>query len=120
MTFTELMALDKKPDRTTPVADQAVPNTSTVQDKTQRPVLPERTKGSVRRVRKERPVRGDYPYVPSEQPYKREIKRHAFEIYKDQIERLHELKTATMKTGQLRSMSDMVREALDHFIKKQS
>jgi hypothetical protein len=123
MTFTELMALDKKPDQTKPVAGQPLPDSTIAKDKTERPVRPARTErstGSEGSARTERPVRDDYRYIPSEQPYKREIKRHAFEIYKDQIERLQELKVATMKTGQLRSMSDMVREALDDFIKKQA
>lgn len=120
MTFTELMALDKKPVQPKPAATQPVSKSTVEKDKPVRPVRSERTTGSVRRVRKDRPVRDNHHYVPSKQPYKREIKRHAFEIYKDQIERLQELKVATMKTGQLRSMSDMVREALDQFIQKHS
>jgi hypothetical protein len=122
MTFAELMALDKKPDKTKPVADQSLANSTAPEKKTVRPVRavrPVRSTGSKRSLPNKRRVRNDYPNTPSKQPAQREIKRHAFEVYKDQVERLQELKVATMKTGELRSMSDMVREALDNFLKKQ-
>lgn len=93
------------------------PAAPTTLKKTERP---ERSRGSSRSLQTKPRVRDDYRYIPSQQPYKREIRRHSFEIYKDQVERLQDLKVAMMKTGRLRSMSDMVREALDNFLKKQA
>ena len=47
-------------------------------------------------------------------PVKRERKRHPFDIYRDQYETLLRLKSVhMMETGEMRSMSEMVREALD-------
>jgi len=67
-------------------------------------------KESVRDVRDVRGVRTDT---------KRERKRHPFDIYHDQLQQLQQMKTAhMMQTGALRSMSEMVREALDDYIKK--
>jgi hypothetical protein len=65
---------------------------------------------SVRPVRNVRDVRT---------PTKRERKRHPFDIYRDQLERLQQMKTAyMMKTGEILSMSAMVRDALDEYINK--
>jgi hypothetical protein len=118
MTFTELMSLDKKADKTKPVAGQSLAKSTIPQKTTVRHVRSERSQGSRRSLQNKHRGRDDHRYIPSKQPHKREIKRHAFEIYKDQVERLQELKVAKMKTGQLRSMSDMVREALDNFLNK--
>lgn len=123
MTFTELLALDKKLDTPKPVAGQSLADSTTPEKNTERPVRSvrsERSTGSTRGLLNQRRVQNDYRPTPSKQPSKREIKRHAFEVYKDQVERLQELKVAAMRTGHLRSMSDMVREALDNFLKKQS
>ena len=50
---------------------------------------------------------------------KRERKRHPFDIYRDQLEKLQQMKTKhMMSTGEMKSMSEMVREALDHYIQK--
>lgn len=68
---------------------------------------------SVREVRNVRDVRG------VRTPNKRERKRHPFDIYRDQLEQLQQMKTAhMMRAGEMRSMSEMVREALDDYIKK--
>ena len=62
----------------------------------------------VRAVRDVRPVRT---------PTKREIKRHPFDIFRDQLESLQQLKSNhMMETGEMKSMSEMVREALDTYI----
>ena len=67
----------------------------------------------VREVRNERNVR-DVRLLT-----KRERKRHPFDIYRDQLEKLQQMKTDyMMKTGEMRSMSEMVREALDDYIHK--
>jgi hypothetical protein len=64
-------------------------------------------------VREVRYVRGVRP------PTKRERKRHPFDIYHDQLEQLQQMKTAhMMRAGEMRSMSEMVREALDDYITK--
>lgn len=68
---------------------------------------------SVREVRNVRTVRG------VRTPTKREIKRHPFDIYRDQLEQLQQMKTVhMMRAGEMRSMSEMVREALDDYITK--
>ncbi len=65
----------------------------------------------VRRVRDVRDVRG------VRLPIKRERKRHPFDIYRDQLEKLQQMKSDyMMKTGEMKSMSEMVREALDNYI----
>ena len=68
---------------------------------------------SVRPVREVRNVRD------VRTPTKRERKRHPFDIYKDQLEKLQQMKTDNMmKTGEILSMSEMVRNALDEYIIK--
>ena len=68
---------------------------------------------SVRPVREVRNVRD------VRTPTKRERKRHPFDIYRDQLEKLQQMKTDyMMKTGEMLSMSEMVREALDDYIHK--
>jgi len=47
------------------------------------------------------------------------LKHHPFDIYIDQLERLKELKLQAMRRGEEVSMSRMVREALDAYLKKQ-
>jgi|APSaa5957512622_1039677.scaffolds.fasta_scaffold110333_1 hypothetical protein len=66
------------------------------------------------------PVRED-PDVRSVRPVriskKREIIRHPFNIYRDQLNTLIELKsTHMMETGEVMGMAEMVREALDIYI----
>ena len=46
----------------------------------------------------------------------RSTKRHAFEIYRDQLERLKTLKAMAMLDGSNTSMSEMVREAIDSYL----
>ena len=65
----------------------------------------------VRTVREVRDVRRVRPLM------KRERKRHPFDIYRDQLEKLQQMKSEyMMTTGEMKSMSEMVREALDFFI----
>ncbi len=52
-------------------------------------------------------------------PQKRLIKRHAFEIYEDQLETLKKRKAEAMLSGQEKSMSEMVRNAIDRFLEKE-
>lgn len=49
-------------------------------------------------------------------PPKRETKRHPFEIYKDQLERLKRRKAQAVLDGKIITMSDMVRVALDNYL----
>ena len=56
--------------------------------------------------------------VPPVRPAKRIRRRHPFDIYEDQLERLKELKTRAMRRGEEASMSRMVREALDAYLDK--
>ena len=64
------------------------------------------------------PVPSELP-VPPVRPTKRVLKHHPFDIYIDQLERLKELKLQAMRRGEEASMSRMVREALDAYLKKQ-
>jgi hypothetical protein len=88
--------------------------------------LPKQPKGSQRPERVERSVRPERPVrviqEPGEtaKPQRREIRRHSFEIYKDQVTGLQELRVTMMKRGELKSMSAMVREAIDAYLKKQT
>jgi hypothetical protein len=77
---------------------------------------PEENQDSNQSVRVEESVR-DVRGVRYVHPInKRETKRHAFDIYKDQLGSLIEMKFLSMKEGKLKSMSAMVREALDCYI----
>lgn len=67
---------------------------------------------AVRDVREVRAVRDE-----RDLPEKRVMKRHPFEIYRDQLEALQEMKLRKMMEGQLKSMSEMVRDALDEYIR---
>ena len=49
-------------------------------------------------------------------PVKRQMIRHPFELYMDQLERLRELAEEERRNGQVGSMSRMVREAIDRFL----
>ena len=55
--------------------------------------------------------------LPAAAVEKREIKRHAFEFYRDQLPKLKQLKAEFMIKGTDKSMSAMVREAVDEYIK---
>ena len=70
----------------------------------------------VQDVQTVRNVQGVRPVPPN-----RNRIRHAFDIYFDQLEQLKKLKTEHMLAyGEDRSMSAMVREALDTFLEKNS
>ena len=98
------------------------PKTDPIQNGGSEPtVRPVRSERSVRAERSERTVQSPEKSLPPGLPSKkkREIKRHAFEIYRDQLESLKRLKHEAMLTGQLVSMSEMVRKALDQFIQNE-
>ena len=44
------------------------------------------------------------------------IRRHSYEIYEDQVLSLQKMKLEFMMQGELKSMSSMVREALDEYL----
>lgn len=78
---------------------------------------------SERLERIERPVRPErvtQKPVETAKAERREIRRHSFEIYKDQVASLQELRVTLMKGGELKSMSAMVREAIDAYLKKKA
>lgn len=50
-------------------------------------------------------------------PLKRRTKRYSFEFYDDQIEKLKELKVKAEGDGESLSLSEMVRAALDEYLK---
>jgi hypothetical protein len=49
-------------------------------------------------------------------PAKRQMIRHPFELYMDQLDQLRDLADAERRRGEPGSMSRMVREAIDHFL----
>jgi hypothetical protein len=56
-----------------------------------------------------------------ERPFgKRIITRNSFEIYEDQMESLRKLSFQEKMEGKLGSMSQMMREAIDDYLKKRS
>lgn len=103
-TYSDLLEENKKPKQ---------------EESQKQPSVSERPERVERSVRPERPVRVDQKPVETAKPQRREIRRHSFEIYKDQVTGLQELRVTMMKRGELKSMSAMVREALDEYLKKQ-
>lgn len=51
---------------------------------------------------------------------KRQMIRHPFELYMDQLERLRELADQQRRSGGVGSMSRMVRDAIDRFLDEHS
>ena len=80
------------------------------------------------------PVAEEKPEVPASHPVpervnartpvrpngKRIITRNSFEIYEDQMDALRKLSLAEKMEGKLGSMSQMVREAIDAYLKEKS
>lgn len=62
------------------------------------------------------PVR---PVRPA-RPAKRQMIRHPFELYMDQLDRLRERAEEQRRAGEPGSMSRMVREAIDRYLDEQS
>ncbi len=58
--------------------------------------------------------------TPVRQSGKRIITRNSFEIYEDQMDALRKLSFAEKMEGKLGSMSQMVREAIDAYLKEKS
>jgi hypothetical protein len=72
---------------------------------------------SERPVRPDDSERGDGPERPVRiEKKKREIRRHSYEIYQDQVLKLQQLKVEFMMKGELKSMSSMVRDAIDSYL----
>lgn len=85
----------------------------------QRPQTTDLDNEKVESVRPVREVRNVRNVRDVHTPTKRERKRHPFDIYRDQLEKLQQMKTVyMMKTGEMLSMSEMVRDALDDYINK--
>ena len=79
-------------------------------------IKPKPHKTTYKSERAERPERSDVPErTVRVLTKKREIRRHSFEVYSDQVLKLSQLKTEYMMTGELKSMSAMVREAIDKY-----
>ena len=90
-------------------------------------VMNELKSGSVffQSAKKPNPERGERPQRPDESerperenPKKREIRRHSYELYRDQVIQLAQLKIEFMMKGELKSMSAMVRDAIDKYLKE--
>lgn len=52
-------------------------------------------------------------------PVKRKTRRYSFEFYDDQLTRLKRLKYRVENTGENITLSDMVRQAVDQYLKEQ-
>jgi hypothetical protein len=85
------------------------PTSPTVPDIAQAPRT-ERTADPARTLRT-----GGTPRTPSPAP-RRPTRRHPFDIYDDQLAALRRLALADRMDGGPGSMSQMVREAIDHFL----
>ena len=85
------------------------PTSAVSQRESQADVRPVRPDPRVRTERDERPV----------PPLKRQIIRHSFDIYSDQLEALRMLKIEAMRRGEERSLAKMTREALEEYLKTQ-
>jgi len=57
---------------------------------------------------------------PPVRPGRRQMIRHPFELYMDQLDRLRGLAEDQRRRGEPGSMSKMVRDAIDRFIQEQS
>ena len=53
-------------------------------------------------------------------PVRRQLTRYAFEFYQDQVEELRRLSLEEKMQGQKGSMSEMVRDAIDGYLTKES
>lgn len=80
------------------------------EEKSERPIRPDEPDRSDGPERIERPVRV--------QQKKRAIRRQSYELYDDQGISLQKLKVEFMLQGELKSMSSMVREAIDEYLEK--
>jgi hypothetical protein len=67
----------------------------------------------VREIEQERPART--PRTPV-RPARRQMIRHPFELYMDQLDSLRDLADAQRRRGEPGSMSRMVREAIDRYL----
>lgn len=83
--------------------------------------LEEEEQSDVRPVRSELPVRPEQNVRDQRpvRPQKRQLKRHSFDIYIDQLEELRLLKIEAMRRGEERGLSKMTREALEAYLKDQ-
>lgn len=52
-------------------------------------------------------------------PTKRRTKRYSFEFYQDQLEQLKRLKARYAQVGEQTSLSELVRHALDRYLREQ-
>ena len=80
------------------------------------PRPPKKKPKKVRGVREGREAR--YVRDVRSERANRVTKRHPFDIYTDQLKTLRGLKAKSMMRGELKSMSSMVREAIDDYVEK--
>ncbi|MDP9367524.1 MAG: hypothetical protein M3Q03_04475, partial [Chloroflexota bacterium] len=58
--------------------------------------------------------------APPVRPLKRQMIRHPFELYMDQLDRLREVAEEQRQRGEAGSMSKMVRDAIDRYLDEHS
>jgi hypothetical protein len=102
--FRQPAASPTPPPPAAPVAEEQRPSPESVVAQTEPVVRPPRTEGS-----------GGTPRSPV-RTGRRFTRRHAFDIYDDQLAALRQLALEERMDGGVGSMSQMVREALDRFI----
>jgi hypothetical protein len=90
------------------------------------PIVETPQKGKKQRIAGKNPTNHQVPKAneilptmyPSAMPKKREIKRRQpFDVYQDQVDLLKKLSLRDQMNGDIGSMSRMVREALDNYLK---
>jgi hypothetical protein len=90
------------------------------------PIVETPQKGKKQRIAGKNPINHQVPegneisptMYPSAMPKKREIKRRQpFDVYQDQVDLLKKLSLRDQMNGEIGSMSRMVREALDNYLK---
>src|SRR5918997_1435858 len=96
--------IGKPPQKSNGVSPTSLPEKPVIQEEQPNQVKPERP----------------YARTPARPNGKRIITRNAFEIYEDQMDRLRRLSLEEKMNGKLGSMSAMVREAIDSYLKKSS
>jgi hypothetical protein len=108
---------DFDPNAKTPVIKSSMDNMPTIQKPTQS--LEPETKRQADQSNHHKPDRAIDRTYGRPSVRRRIISRHAFEVYDDQVDDLRKLSWQEKMEGKLGSMSQMVREALDNYLKEE-
>jgi hypothetical protein len=108
---------DFDPDAKVPRLKSSLDNMPVIEKSTQSPLPIQSIKENIKL--KHVPPYGSTPRTPSssEAPRRKIKQRHPFDIYQDQLDSLREISIREKMRGGIGSMSAMVREALDFYLK---